>query len=196
MASVSSQDIAKLREHTGVGVMAAKQALVKSKGDFEKAVVALRMSGERIAASKVKRSTGEGLIGHYVHSNGKIASFVVVTCETDFVARSQPFRELAHDLALHIAAANPEYMKPEDIPPDVIEREREIFRSQLKRRNKPERVKDQIVNGRLEKFFNEQCLLRQSFVKDETRTISDLVTAAIHKLGENITIREFIRLSL
>lgn len=196
MSNISFEDINQLRQRTGVGVLAAKQALVQAGGDLNKAIELLRRAGQKVAASKVGRLTSEGAIGHYIHSNGKIAALVTVACETDFVAKSQLFQELIHDLALHVAAANPLFVKPEDIPSAVLEQERSIYRDQLKGMKKPSSTLAKIVEGKLEKYFAETCLLRQKFVKDESQTVADLITIAVQKLGENIQVQEFVRLSL
>lgn len=194
--SISIGEISKLREQTGVGVAAAKKALHDAQGDLSKAVEALRKSGQKVAASKASRATREGLIGHYVHANGKIGALVVVSCETDFVARSEPFKELVHDLAVHVAAANPLYLKPEEVPTAVLDKEREIYQEQLKAEGKPEKMRGTIVDGKLQKFFEETCLLRQRYVKDDALTVEQLVHGAIQRLGENIVVRQFVRFSL
>ncbi|MFH0829006.1 MAG: translation elongation factor Ts [Candidatus Kerfeldbacteria bacterium] len=194
--NVTISDVARLRERTGIGVSAAKKALEEADGDFDKAVEVIRKSGKKVAASKLTRQMREGLIGHYVHANSKVAALVVVTCETDFVARGDDFKQLVHDIALHIAALNPRYVKPEDVPEEVLEKEREIVRAQVAGSKKPAAVVEKIIEGKLETFFKETCLVRQPYVKDESMTIGDLITAAIQKLGENIQVREFVRLSL
>ncbi len=196
MGTVTIQDVARLREHTGVGMSAAKKALHEAGGDFTKAVEVLRKSGQKVAASKSSRATREGLIGHYVHANGKVAAMVVVTCETDFVARNEDFKQLVHDLALHVTAANPRFLRPEDVPADVVEKEREIAKSTVGDAKKPAAVVDRIIEGKLEKFYEETCLLRQRFVKDDSMTVGELVNGAIQKIGENIQIREFVRVSV
>lgn len=196
MGTVTIQDVARLREHTGVGVSAAKKALHESGGDFTKAVEVLRKSGQKVAESKSSRATREGLIGHYVHANGKVAAMVVVTCETDFVARNEDFKQFVHDLALHVTASNPRYLRPEDVPPEVVEKEREIAKSHASDSKKPAAVIDRIVEGRLEKFYEETCLLRQRYVKDDSLTITELLNSAIQKIGENIQIREFVRVNV
>lgn len=196
MSEVTLQDISRLREATGVGIVAAKKALEAVGGSFEAAVETLRKAGQKVAASKTDRATKEGLIGHYVHANGKVAAMVTVTCETDFVARSDVFQSLIHDLALHIAAASPLYVRPEEVPADVLAKEREIYREQVAATKKPANIVEQIVNGKLEKFFEETCLMNQKFVKDDSQTVLDLVNGAIQKLGENIQVREFVRLSV
>lgn len=194
--AVTTLDVAKLRQLTGVGVLAAKRALEASNGDFEKSVEALRKAGQKVASSKVSRATHEGAIGSYVHTNGKIACLVVVTCETDFVARSEAFRNLVHDLALHVAAAQPLYVRPEEVPSQVLDHERSIYRAQLEGMKKPRPILEKIVEGKIEKYLDESCLLRQRFVKDESLVVADVIHAAIQKLGENIQVREFKRLSL
>lgn len=196
MTTISLAEVARLRELTGVGVVAAKRALQGANGDVDKAIAALRKSGQKVAAGKVARATREGVIGHYVHANGKVAALVVVTCETDFVARSETFQTLVHDLVLQVAAMNPVYLKPEDVPAEVLAREREIFAEQASGGGKPKKVIEQIIQGKLEKFFEEACLLQQRFVKDDALTVSDVITIAIQKLGENIQVREFTRLSI
>ncbi|MBI5405097.1 MAG: elongation factor Ts [Candidatus Kerfeldbacteria bacterium] len=196
MSEVTLQDISRLREVTGVGIVAAKKALEAAGGSFETAVETLRKAGQKVAASKTDRATKEGLIGHYVHANGKVAAMVTVTCETDFVARSDVFQSLIHDLALHVAAANPLYVRPEEVPAEVLTKEREIYREQVAATKKPANIVEQIVNGKLDKFFEETCLLNQKFVKDDSQTVLDLVNGAIQKLGENIQVREFVRLSV
>lgn len=196
MTMIGLAEVARLRELTGVGIVAAKRALEDANGNVDKAIAALRKAGQKVAAGKAARATGEGVVGHYVHDNGKVAALVAVTCETDFVARSETFQSLVHDLAIQVAAMNPAYLKPEDVPAEVLGREREIFAEQAGGGRKPKKVIDQIIQGKIEKYFSETCLLRQRFVKDDSLTVSDLITAAIQKLGENIQIREFVRLSL
>jgi len=196
MSGISVHDISRLRGTTGVGIIAAKKALVEAKGDFDKAVEVIRKSGQKVAESKMSRVMREGFIGHYVHANGKYAALVVVTCESDFVSASEPFKELIHDLAVHVAAANPRYLKPEDVPADVLEKERDIARAQVADAKKPAAMVEKIVAGKLEKFYEEHCLLRQTYIKDGSMTVTELVNAAIQKLGENIQVREYVRVSL
>ncbi len=196
MSGISVQDISRLREKTGVGIIAAKKALVEAKGDFDKAIEVIRKSGQKVAESKLSRVMREGFIGHYVHANGKYAALVVVTCESDFVSASEPFRGLIHDLAVHVAATNPRFLKPEDVPTDVLEKEREIARAQIAGTKKPAGMVEKIVEGKLEKFYEEHCLLRQKYIKDDSMTVTELINGVIQKLGENIQVREFVRIGL
>ncbi len=196
MATISTADIQALRQQTGVGMLEAKKALVAADGDAAKAIENLRKSGKKLAAAKSERTVKEGVVGTYVHANHKVAAMVAVGCETDFVARTDGFKELAHDLALHIAAANPLYLQPSDIPASVLEKEQEIYREQLKAEGKPEKMWDTIIKGKVEKFYAETCLLDQVFVKDDSKSINDLLQGAIAKLGENIVITSFSRLTI
>jgi elongation factor Ts len=195
MTNVSTDMIKDLREKTGAGMMECKKALTDSNGDFEKAVDLLRQKGLSTALRKAGRIASEGLIDSYIHM-GKIGVLVEVNCETDFVARTDDFRELTKDIAMHIAATNPLYLLKEDVPQDVIEREKEIYRAQVK--DKPTNVVEKIIEGKLEKFYSEACLLEQFFVKDpeQKQRIRDIITAKIAKLGENIVLRRFVRFQL
>lgn len=192
---ISASMVKDLREKTGAGMMDCKKALSESGGDFEKAVDVLRQKGLASAAKKAGRSASEGVIGSYIHMD-KIGVMVEINCETDFVARTDDFKELVKDVAMHIAAANPSYLSREDVPQDVLKREKEIFRSQVE--NKPANVIDKIVEGKLEKFYSDTCLLDQVFVKDPDgkMKIKDLVVQKIAKLGENIVISRFVRYQL
>lgn len=196
MPVITAADIQTLRRQTGVGVLEAKKALHESDGDQVKALENLRKAGKKLAASKISRTVKEGAIGAYVHANHKVAAMVAVACETDFVARTDDFKSLAHDLALHVAAANPLYLQREDVPEAIVKKEREIYRQQLKTEDKPAKMIDGIVAGKLKKFYAEVCLLEQPFVKDETMNIRDVVQAAIAKLGENIQVISFSRLAV
>ena len=187
------EDIKKLREETGAGMMKAKEALVATKGDHEKAVLWLREKGEATAAKKADREAKAGLIDSYVHS-GRIGVLVEVNCETDFVARTDDFKQFVHDVALHVASANPEYLKPEDVPAEVVEREKGVYRKEAA--GKPEAVQEKIVEGKLNKYYEQVCLLNQPFVKDPDVTVAGLTTALVAKLGENIVIRRFVRVEL
>lgn len=194
--NITTADIQKLREQTGVGMMDAKKALTAAEGDMTAAVEALRKKGQKIAASKSDRAVKEGAVGTYVHSNGKIAALVAVACETDFVARTDAFQELIKDLAMHVAAMNPAYLKPEDVPADVVAKEQEIYREQLLAEGKPEAMLEKILPGKLKKFYSDTCFLEQAFVKDDSLTIAQLVESTIAKLGENIQVTAFSRLAV
>jgi elongation factor Ts len=184
-----------LREKTGAGMMECKKALTESNGDIEKAVDLLRQKGLATALKKAGRVASEGLVDSYVHM-GKIGTIVEVNCETDFVARTDDFRELVKDVAMHIAAANPQFLTREEVPHDVLEREKEIYRAQVS--DKPAHVVEKIIDGKLEKFYTDTCLLDQIFIKDpdQKKKINDLVTDKVAKLGENIIIRRFARFQL
>ena len=186
----------KLRQQTGAGIMDIKEALEQAGHDRAKAVEFLRKKGQKMSAKRAERVAGEGFIGSYVHSNGKVASMVSLRCETDFVARNSEFQSLAKDLAMHITAANPLYIKPEDIPLPVIEKEKEIYIEDIKREQKPESMAEKIIQGKLEKFFEDACLLNQKFIKDDSKKIKDLIDEATAKIGEKIEISGFSRLEI
>ena len=192
MAEVSAAMVKELREKTGAGMLDCKKALTESEGDFAKAEEWLRKKGITGAAKKAGRTAAEGLIGSYVH-NGKIGALVEVNCETDFVARNEDFQALVRDLALHIAAANPTYVRREEVPPGVLDSEKEIERTKLREQKKPEAMIDKILSGKMEKYFETVCLVDQPFVKDDKKKVHEVVTEAIAKIGENITIRRFSR---
>lgn len=194
--NITTADIQKLREQTGVGMMDAKKALTAAAGDMTAAVEALRKKGQKIAASKSERAVKEGVVGTYLHSNGKIAALVAVACETDFVARTEDFQALAKDLAMHVAAMNPTYLKPSDVPAEVIAKEEEIYREQLTAEGKPEAMLEKILPGKLKKFYSDVCFLEQPFVKDDSVTVGQLVESSISKLGENIQVTSFSRLTV
>src|SRR5512138_3479252 len=194
--TVNANQVKELREKTGIGMMECKGALAESGGDVEKAIDILRKKGVAKAAKKAGRATGQGLIGSYIHHGGKIGVLVEVNCETDFVSRTDDFQGLVKDLAMHVAAANPLYITRDDIPPEVIAKEREIYKEQAATSGKPAQVVEKIVDGKLEKFYKEACLLEQPFVKDDTKAVRDLVTERVAKLGENIVVRRFQRLQL
>lgn len=190
--TVTADMVKELREKTGAGLMDCKRALADSKGDMEKAFDLLRQKGLATAAKKSSRTASEGLVGSYIHMD-KLGVLVEVNCETDFVARTDDFKELVKDIAMHIAAANPVYISREDVPHDVISREKEIYMAQVA--NKPPQVVGKIVEGKLDKFFSDSCLLEQVFIKDPEQKIKiiDLITEKIAKLGENILVRRFAR---
>ena len=194
--TISADLVKELREKTGAGMMQCKKALEEAGGDVEKAIEGLRKSGAAQAEKKIGRSTGEGVIQSYIHPGSKVGVLVEVNCETDFAARSTDFQQFVHDVCLHIAAAAPIAVKREEVPADVVAREHAIYEEQAKASGKPEQVWPKIVEGRMEKFFEEFVLMEQPFVKDPDHKIRDLQTAIIAKLGENMQIRRFVRFQL
>jgi elongation factor Ts len=193
---ITAAMVKKLRELTGAGMMECKAALTEAKGDIEQATTILRKRGLAQATKKAGRSTNEGLIGSYIHMGGKIGVLVEVNCESDFVARTDDFQNLAREIAMHIAAASPVYVRREDVPADVLDREREIYRAQMKDQKKPAQVIEKIVEGKLNSFYEQVCLLDQPSIRDPKVTIGQLVTQAIAKLGENIAVPRFVRFKL
>ena len=193
---VTAALVKELREKTGVGMMDCKEALVESEGDVEKAIILLREKGMDTAAKKMGRTATEGQIYSYIHPGGRLGVIVEVNCETDFVARTEEFTNLAKDIAMHITASEPLYISREEVSEEVIEKEKDIYRAQVKESGKPEGVIEKIVEGRMKKFFEEACLLEQPFVKDNKVTVKDYITAAIAKFGENINVRRFQRYRL
>lgn len=191
--AISIEQIKQLREETGAGVLDCRKALETYNGDFEKAVEYLREKGLAKAAKRADREVFEGMLELYSHGNGRVGVMVEVNCETDFVARSESFRKFAHEVALQIAASAPKYIRVEDIPADVLEQEREQARSVALAEGKPEKVIEKIIEGKTEKFYNENCLMRQTYVRDENITIEDLRNQHIAAIGENIVIRRFAR---
>ncbi len=191
-----NQDIVTLRERTGAAIMDAKKALEQAGGDLEQAIGILKKKGMKIAQEKSGRLAKEGTIGSYVHANGKVAALVLVSCETDFVARTPEFQELAHDIAIQVAATNPQYVAPNDVPSVIVEKERQLIMEEFKGQKKPVAVLEKIVQGRLEKFFTEVCLVKQPFVKDDTKTIEALLHEKTARLKEHIEIKDFKRLAL
>ncbi|MBI3811194.1 MAG: translation elongation factor Ts [Nitrospirae bacterium] len=185
-----------LREKTGAGILDCQKALTQTGGDVTKAIDFLRQKGLATAEKKAGRTTNDGLVVSYIHAGNRLGVLLEVNCETDFVAKTDDFQELARDLAMHVAAANPRHIKREDVPADILDKEKEIFLAQAKESGKPAAVLDKIVAGRLEKFYAETCLLEQPFVKDPGVTIKDLLGQKIAKLGENISIRRFTRFRL
>lgn len=194
--TVSMEDIKQLRAMTGAGVLECRKALEEAGGDMNKAVEILREKGVAKAAKKASREAHEGIIGHYVHTGSRVAAMVELNCETDFVARTPEFQQLAHDLAMQVVAASPQYIRPEDIPAEVLEREKNIYRAQLADSGKPAEVIEKIVEGKLQKFYEEACLLNQPFIKDGNITVGELITQTIAKMGENIIVRRFVRFSV
>src|ERR1700740_589994 len=185
--------VKELRERTGAGFSDCRAALVESAGDIEKAINILRKKGQAAAAKKAQREATEGLVGHYIHASGKIGVLVELNCESDFVARTEAFQQLSHDIAMHIAALDPRYVRREEVTADMLEKEREIYRAQALASGKPEPIVEKIVSGKMEKFYEENCLYEQHYIKDESVTIGEMITQAIAKLGENISIRRFSR---
>jgi len=194
--SISAQMVKALRDKTGAGMMDCKKALSECAGDEEKAIAWLRQKGLSKAAKKAGRATSEGLIGSYIHSTGKIGVMVELKCETDFVARGEMFQALAKDLAMQIAAASPLCVSPEDLPQDNLDKEREIYKQQALAEGKPANIVDKIVDGRVQKYYKEVCLLEQPFIKDDKKVVKDLVNDAIAVLGENIQVGRFVRMVL
>jgi len=190
---VSASMVKDLREKTGAGMMDCKKALSETGGDFQKAVDYLRQKGLATAAKRAGRVASEGRIGSYIHAGGKIGVMVEVNCETDFVAKTDDFQSFAKDIAMHIAASSPLYIRREEVTADALEREKEIYRAQARDAKKPEKIMDKIVEGKLEKFYGEVCLLEQPFVKDPDITIQDLLNGFIGKVGEKVEIRRFTR---
>ena len=193
MANITAKAVAELRAQTGVGMMDCKKALVEADGDFARAVELLREKGLANASKKGSRVTAEGIVESYIHMGGKIGVLVEVNCETDFVAKTPEFKAFVHDIAIHIAAANPAYLKAEDVPAEILEKEKEILRAQALNEGKPEKIVERMVEGRIKKYYQDNCLMDQAFVKDPDKTISQLVIEKVQTTGENISIRRFVR---
>ncbi|MGE5223011.1 MAG: translation elongation factor Ts [Omnitrophica WOR_2 bacterium] len=189
--AIPIEQVKELREQTGAGVLDCRKALEQANGDFDKAVAYLREKGLAKAAKRAERETSEGMIELYSHGNGRVGVMVEVNCETDFVARSQAFRTLAHEIALQIAAGSPLYVRPEDVPAEIKEQQRQ--QALVQAQGKPEKVVEKIIQGRLDKFYNEVCLLRQPYIRDENITIELLISQSIGSIGENIVVRRFAR---
>jgi elongation factor Ts len=196
MAEITAEMVKLLREATSAGVLDCKKALTEANGDFEAAAEALRKKGLASAAKKAARDANEGIIGSYIHSGSKVATLVEVNCETDFVARTDQFQQLAKDLAMHVTASRPQWVAREDVPAEIIAKEKEIYREQMANSGKPAPVVDKIIDGKLDKWYSEMCLLEQPFVKDPDVTIKDLLTSSVATLGENIKVRRFARLEI
>lgn len=193
---ISAAMVKELRDATGAGVLEAKKALEATNGDFDKAVDTLREKGAARAAKRADREASEGIIELYSHPGSRMGVILELNCETDFVARNEDFQNLAHDLALHIAALNPQYLVPEDVPQEVLDRELDVLRNQALAEGKPAEIVDKVVSGRVRKFYEEFCLMEQPFVKNDKMKVKDLVTDAIRKTGENIIVRRFARYEL
>jgi elongation factor Ts len=193
MPEITAQLVKQLRELTGAGMMECKNALVEANGDLAQAQVVLRKRGLATAAKKAHRATRQGLIGSYIHPGAQLGVLVEVNCESDFVARTDEFRQLVHDIAMQIAAADPQYIRREEVPAEVLEKEREIERARALAEGKPEKIVDKVVEGRLNKFYEEVCLYDQPFIKDNTLTVGQLIAGKIAQMGENITVSRFVR---
>jgi elongation factor Ts len=185
--------VKELRDRTGAGFSACREALVASNGVIDEAIKHLRKKGQAAAEKKAQRATSEGLVSCYIHAGGRIGVLVEVNCESDFVARTEDFQRLCHDVAMHIAALDPRFLRREDVTPETLDRERDIYREQAKQTGKPDPVIEKIVAGKMEKFYEENCLYEQHFIKDEGMTVKELVDQSIAKLGENIAVRRFSR---
>lgn len=196
MAEITAALVKELRERTGAGMMDCKKALAATEGDMDKAIDFLREKGLAAAAKKAGRIAAEGLVESYIHAGGRIGVLVEVNCETDFVAKTDAFKSLVKDIAMHIAAANPSYLRREEVPAAELEHEKMVLSEQARNEGKPEKIIEKMVTGRIEKYYKEVCLLEQPFVKDPDKTISDLITESIAKIGENIAIRRFTRYQL
>ncbi len=196
MAEITAQLVKELRERTGAGMMECKKALQESKGDLNAAVDVLRKRGIASAAKKAARATKQGMIGTYVHPGAQLGVMIEVNCESDFVARTDDFKDLVHDLAMQVAAADPLYVRKDDVDPAVLDKERQIERERALNEGKPEKVVDKIVEGRLSKFYESACLYEQPFIKDNTVVIKDLIATKIAKTGENINVARFVRYKL
>ena len=196
MANISASKVKELREKTGAGMMECKKALSESKGNLDQAIAYLRKRGMAMAAKRAGKETKEGLIDSYIHAGGKIGVLVEVNCETDFVAKTDEFSSLVKNIAMQVAAANPQYLTPEDIPDKALEKEKEIFREQARSSGKPEKVLDKIIEGKMKKFYSEVCLLDQPYIRDSEKSVSDLIKETVAKIGENISVKRFQRFQL
>jgi elongation factor Ts len=194
--TISAKEVKELREQTGAGMMDCKKALTEVEGDFDEAVKLLRTKGLAEAAKRSGRATTEGLIDSYIHAGGKIGVLLEVGCETDFVARNEDFKAFVHDLAMHIAASKPRYIRREDVPEAEVESEMTIYRDQAKSTGKPENILEKIASGKMEKYYQQFCLMEQPFVKDDKVTIEQLVGELVGKIGENVEIKRFVRFEL
>jgi elongation factor Ts len=191
--NIPAQRVKELRERTGAGFSACKDALAEAKGDIELAINILRKKGQAAAQKKSQRATSEGMVGSYIHAGGKIGVLVEMNCESDFVARTDDYQRLCHDIAMHIAALDPRFLRREEVTQEILDRERDIYREQAKATGKPDPVIEKIVSGKMEKFYEENCLYEQHFIRDEGMTVKELIDQTIAKLGENITVRRFAR---
>jgi elongation factor Ts len=191
--NITAAQVKELRDKTNAPMMDCKNALTEAKGDIEAAIVVLRKKGVATAAKKATRATSEGSVASYIHAGGKIGVLVEVNCESDFVARTDDFKTLVHDIAMHVAATDPRYIRKEDVTPDAFEKEKDIYRAQAAATGKPPAVVEKIVEGKMGKFYEEVCLLEQPFIKDQTMTVHQLIASVVGKLGENISVKRFAR---
>ena len=196
MATISAATVKQLREKTGAGIMDCKEALSECNGDISKAVDFLRKKGLATAAKRAGRATTEGIIESYIHMDSKLGVLVEINCETDFVAKNDDFKKVAKNIAMHIAATNPVSIRSEDVPKETVDKEKEIYRGQVLEMGKPEKIVDKIVEGKLKKYFKENCLMNQAYVRDPDITIEDLLNEMVAKIGENITIKRFARFKI
>jgi elongation factor Ts len=194
MADISAKTVMELREQTGQGMMACKQALLDAKGDVAKAIDLLRIRTKDVAVKKAARETKEGRVGCYIHHTGKLGVMIEINCETDFVAKGELFTGLVRDLCMQVASANPEYLKRQDVPAHIIEKEQAIFREQVT--DKPAAIQEKIITGKMEKWYAERCLLEQVFIRDDTKAVKDVITEVISKTGENIAVARYVRFGL
>lgn len=191
--NISAQLVKDLRERTGAGFSACKDALVEAKGDLEQATTILRKKGQAAAQKKAQRATSEGLVGSYIHAGGKIGVLLELNCESDFVARTDDFQRLCHDIAMHVAALDPRFLRREEVTPEILEAKRQTYSEEARAAGKPDKIVEKIVDGKMEKFYEENCLYEQHFIKDEGVTVKEMVEQLIAKIGENISIRRFAR---
>ncbi len=196
MAGISAETVKQLREKTGAGMMDCKRALEESKGDFEQAIEYLRKKGAATAAKRADKETNQGVVEAYIHAGGRIGAMVELNCETDFVAKTPEFKQLAHDIAMQIAAMSPRYISRDQVDKGVVDKELEIYKSQAANEGKPANIADKVAQGRLEKFYQETVLMEQSFIKDSGKTIKDLIDEQTAKVGEKVSIRRFLRYHL
>jgi len=190
---VSAQQVKELRERTSAGFNDCRNALMETKGDFEQAINVLRKKGQAAAQKKAQRATMEGLVSCYIHAGGRIGVLTEMNCESDFVARTDDFQKLCHDVSMHIAALDPRFLRREDVTPEILQREMDIYREQARATGKPEPVVEKIMTGKMEKFYEENCLYEQRFIRDESVTVKELIDQVIAKLGENVAVRRYAR---
>ena len=196
MAEITAALVKQLRDKTGAGMMECKKALTEANGNLEEAEVILRKRGIASASKKATRATKQGVVGTYIHPGAQLGVMVEVNCESDFVARTDDFQQLVHDLAMHVAAADPQFLRKEDVTPEILEKEKEIARDRARAEGKPEKILDKIVEGRLAKYYEEVCLYEQPFIKDNAVTVQQLIATKIGKLGENISVARFVRMKV